>query len=292
MANKCLVTRLKAAIQNDDLPLFDTIKLEVVSSATSTANNYRLGLSVHDTNEGIIVKVDGNGYFANAYADLSDETKRMTQTSIFSGSTKNLYFANGPYNVYISNAHNIKSINIEGATKTNRSVFRLNLGELKNSPGIKTLSASQTNTYGSISDLPSTINDLMLTECGNVVGNINLVANKNIFSGHLWLGDTGITGSIEDYVAGQVSQGVEEYTSFLYNTLSSIIFRKNLTIGGVAPDVEIRYLSWSGTNRIICSDTAKLDTATTIYAKGATSEEISAWRQAGKTVVVITDAGE
>lgn len=36
-----------------------------------------------------------------------------------------------------------------------------------------------------------------------------------------------------------------------------------------------------------------MDDANVIYAKGATSEEISAWETAGKTVVVITDdAGE
>lgn len=290
MSNKCLVTRLKAAIQNDDLPLFDTVKFEVISDTSTQANNWRIGLSVHDAEEGIVVKVDGNGYFTNAYADLSDETKRMTQTTISSTAFKNLYFAPGPYNVYVSNAHNIKDISIEGV---NKSCIKLDLTELRNCNNLLSLRASQGRVSGAISNVPSTMNDLMFRLCTDVYGNIKDIAYRCIFSERLWIQNSGITGRVEDLVAGQVSQGVDTYTSRLFGNFGSIRTGTNLTFGGTTPTVEFHYFSWSGTSRIIAADVTPIENATTIYAKGATSEEISAWETAGKTVVVITDdAGE
>lgn len=293
MSNKCLVTRLKAAIQNDDLPLFDTVKFEVISSTSTKATNWKIGFAVHDAEEGIVVKVDGNGYFATAYADLSDETKRMTQTTISSATTIiYLYFASGPYNVYVSNAHNIKDISIEGANESAISCIKLDLTELRNSNNLLQLRASQGRVSGAISNVPSTMNDLMLRYCQDVYGNINDIAYKCIFSERLWIHYSGITGRVEDLVAGQVSQGVDTYTSRKFGNFGSIRTGKNLTFGGTTPTVEFHYFSWSGTSRIIAADVTPIENATTIYAKGATSSEISAWEAAGKTVVVITDDGE
>lgn len=292
MANKCLVTRLKAAIQNDDLPLFDTVRLNAVTkTSTARTSNFRLGITIESDSE-VTVRVDGDGYFANTFAELSDETKRMTSVKI-SSTTKNLYFKNGTYNVYLQEAHNLRSINIEGYSSSgDGSLFHLNLAELVNAPGLTMLRASQSTTYGSISYLPSTINDLMVNKSyGEITGDITAIANKCILSNRLWIEGTGISGSIEGLVAGQVSQGVEEYTSYKYDggNLSSTLLAKTLTIGGISPVVNISYVSWSGNNRIICADNVELNSATTIYAKGATSSEISAWEAAGKTVVVIDD---
>lgn len=290
MANKCLVTRLKAAIQNDGLPLFDTIKLQATERSSSNTQTFKLGVRTYE--DGITIRVDGDGYFANAFADLSDETKRMTETTVIQqNSTRSFYFKSGVYNVYIQNAHNLRLISIEGQLRTNLNFFRLDLTELKNNPGIKTLQANQSNIYGNIGDIPSTVTDLMILDSPAVYGNIRDMATKSVFV-RVWLGGTLVTGSIEDFVAGQVSQGAEEYTSYLIGKFSSTLFGKNLTIGGTSPSVDICYLSWSGTNRIIAADKTPIDDATTIYAKGATSEEISAWETAGKTVVVITDDGE
>ena len=294
MANKCLVTRLKAAIQNDDLPLFDTIKLHSVSSTTNYEAAYRLKLST--ANEGVVVKVNGNGYFATTFANLSDETKRMTETTMASSSIKYLYFAKGDYDVFIQNAHNIVTLGGEGSLPDNRNVFELDLAELKNNPGIVSLQSSQGSTYGDINNIPSTLTDVMVAATPTVTGNFNTVASRVVFSNRIWISVTGITGSIEGLVAGQVAQGATEGNLNVRGILGV------LTFGGIIQRTSIigERLEWNGNDRILVgcltssgiNPPASMDAADVIYAKGATSSEISAWEQAGKTVVVITDDGE
>lgn len=287
MSNKCLVTRLKAAIQNDDLPLFDTIKLQATERSSSNTNVFRLGVRTNE--DGVIIKVDGNGYFANAYADLSDETKRMTETTVIQQSTtttKCFYFKSGVYNVYIQNAHNLRHIGLEGPSSSNRNFFRLDLTELKNNPGITTLQASQSNVYGNIGDIPSTITDLMVTNTPTVYGNIRDIASKSVFT-RVWISNTLVTGSIEDFVAGQISQGAETSDWIMVGGFGNL-----LTFGGIIRNVKISGLSWDGADKIYGADNRDYSAATTIYAKGATAEKIAQWESDGKTVVVITDDGE
>lgn len=293
MANTCLVTRLKAAIQNDDLPLFDTIKLSSVSSTATAENSYRIRLIA--ANEGVVIKVNGNGYFATTFANLSDETKRMTETTVTSSSGKNLFFAKGDYDVFIQNAHNIVSLIAEG-NSSNRSVFKLNLSELKNNPGIITLQANQSSVYGDINDIPSTLTDFMVAATPTVTGNFNTVASRVVFSNRIYISGTGITGSIEGLVAGQVAQGVTEGNLNVRGILGV------LTFGGIIQNASVigERLEWNGTDRILVgcltsssiNPPASMDDANVIYAKGATSSEISAWETAGKTVVVVDDDGE
>lgn len=285
MANKCLVTRLKAAIQNDDLPLFDTIKLQATERSSSNTNVFKLGVQTNE--DGVTIRVDGDGYFANAYADLSDETKRMTETVVIkTSSSKSLYFKSGVYNVYIQNAHSLRAIFIEGPSTTDKNFFRLDLAELRNNPGIETLKASQSNVYGDIGDIPSTITDLMLSYASAVYGNIRNIATKSVFT-RVWITGTLVTGSIEDFVAGQISQGAE--TS---DWINSYGFGDRLTFGGIARNIKITLLSWDGADKIYGANNTTYSATTTIYAKGATAEKIAQWESDGKTVVVITDDGE
>ena len=282
MANKCLVTRLKAAIQNDDLPLFDTIKLQATERSSTTANVFRLG--VRSNEDGVTIRVDGDGYFATTYANLSDQTKRMTETTVTNTSSfKFLYFKSGVYNVFLQNAHNIYALNVEGPAVASPNFFRLDIAELKNNPGIVVLQANQSNVYGNIGDIPSTITDLMFTNTPSVYGNIRDIASKSVFT-RVWIRETLVTGSIEDFVAGQISQGAETSDWIAVNG-----FGTRLTFGGIVRDTKISGLSWDGADKIYGADKSTYSEATTIYAKGATAEKIAQWENDGKTVVVITD---
>ena len=293
MSNKCLITRLKAVIQNDDLPIFDTIKLPSVSSTATATNAYRIRVTTAD--DGIILKTNGSGYFATTYANLSDETKRLTEVAISSTSQKSYFFSKGDYGVFIQKAHNLRELTLEGAS-VSLCVFRLGLSELRNNPGITVLQANQSSVYGDVHDIPSTIYDFMVSGCSNVTGNIDDVAKRVHFTKRLWISNTGITGSIEGLVAGQVAQGATSGSLNVRGILGV------LTFGGIIQRESIigERLEWDGNDRILvgcltsssANPPASMDAADVIYAKGATAEEIAAWEQAGKTVVVITDDGE
>lgn len=285
---KCLVTRLKAAIQNDDLPLFNTIKLTTHSISPNAELLARLRISTHG-GDGVTIKVDGDGYFATSYANLSDETKRLTETTVTTTSSTgvNFFFKKGAYNLYLYNASNIKKIMINGQSSSGLvTVLQVDLSEFKNNPGIMQLDLNQASAAGSINDLPSTISILYLLNTPNVTGNLDELARKCVFT-NIFIGNTSITGSVENFVAGQVSQGVTELT------ISQRGFGTRLTFGGIVRNIENdRCLSWNGTDKIIIGNDTTVEASTSIWVKGATSEEISAWEAAGKTVVVVDDDGE
>lgn len=284
---KCLVTRLKAAIQNDDLPLFNTIKLTTHSITPNVELLAQLRISTYG-GDGVTIKVDGDGYFATSYANLSDETKRLTETTVTSTSSTGVdfFFKKGVYNVYLYNASNIKKIRINGQTSTGKvTVLQLDLSEFKNNPGIQQLDLNQASATGSINDLPSTISILYLSNTPTI-GNLDELARRCVIT-NIFIANTSITGSVENFVAGQVSQGVTELTILQRG------FGTRLTFGGIVRNIENdKCLSWTGTDKIIIGNDATVEASTSIWVKGATAEEISAWEQAGKTVVVITDEEE
>lgn len=285
-----IITRLNAVVQNDKLPIFDTIKLPSVTSTATSSNVYRIRVTTAD--DGIILKVDGSGYFATTYANLSDETKRMTEVAISSTSQKSYFFSKGDYGVFIQKAHNLRELTLEGQGSS-LCVFRLSLSELRNNPGITILQANQSTVYGDVRDIPSTIYDFMVAGCSNVTGNIDDVAKRVHFTKRLWISSTGITGSIEGLVAGQVAQGATSGSLNVRGILGV------LTFGGIIQRTSVigERLEWDGNGRILvgcltssgANPPASMDNANVIYAKGATSSEISAWEAAGKTVVVVTD---
>lgn len=285
MANQCLVTRLKAAIQNDNLPLFNTIKLTAHSITSNVELLSRLRISTYG-GDGVTIKVDGDGYFATSYANLSDETKRLTETTVTSTSSTGVdfFFKKGEYNVLLYNANNIKKIMINGQTASGYvTVLQADLSEFKNNPGINQLDLNLSSATGSINDLPSTIHILYLSNTPNVIGNLDELARRCTFT-NIFITNTGIIGSVENFVAGQISQGVTE------STISQRGFGTRLTFGGIVRNIEdSKCLSWTGTDKIIIGDDTTVEASTSIWVKGATSEEISAWEAAGKTVVVITD---
>lgn len=296
MTNKCLVTRLKAAIQNDELPLFNTIKLRAVATPTTIStitDVYKLEIGTND--DGVTIKVDGDGYFAETYENLSDPNMRYTEMYLVNTTNrKKLYFHNSNYNVYIQDANNLNSIYLyatgTGITNVKRTLLELDLNEFRNISGLKQCSLSYSNSYGDISNIPSTVTNFSCAST-TITGDISSLANKCIFDGskRFIIYSTGITGSVEDFVNGQVSLGSIE------NTISARGLLSQLSFGSVKYMNYGNVLYWAGVERIFVGESktsqnpTNFDICETIYAKGATAEEIAQWEEDGKTVVVITD---
>lgn len=97
------------------------------------------------------------------------------------------------------------------------------------------------------------------------------------------------TGSIENFVAGQIANGRSQVTIsnkiFCPWILTYATFGGNYytTMGG-------HWLTWDSASKITIyySTTSAFDNYSHVYAKGATAEEITAWENAGKIVHIIS----
>jgi len=147
-----------------------------------------------------------------------------------------------------------------------------------------------TGTFADIAN-KTDIAQINLSSIRTIAGSINDLAKLT----KLWeiaiygnLGD--YNGSIEAFVAGQIANG--RTTAILndaeHPTISLANVLKFATFGGNVLNVDGRaILTWESANKIVIYGGTAAEPTGYIYAKGATAEEIAAWEQAGKTVVVI-----
>lgn len=231
----CLLTTLKGSINNDNLPLFDTIILPLKAfTDTDSANNHRisLGFVSNGDGKGITIKVDGDGYFVlDDFSHLSDPEYQLKSYTITSGHNK-VYFANVDCNVYISK-YNLEYI----------------------------------WDYSKMTYTPVDIKEF---------GYSNLT--KFIYRT--------LTGSIEDFVALQIEAGFTVRNSS--NPVETNALSAGVTFGGETHAAGTGFLTWESESKIIYYRGTSIADSTEVYAKGATAEEITAWENAGKTVVVIS----
>ena len=148
---------------------------------------------------------------------------------------------------------------------------------------------TRTNSTGSIDnvDWPTNITSIYISENPGITGNITSFG-KCINLNQLATANTGITGSIEDFVAAQIANGRESVVSY---GISNAGWTQCCTFGGVKYPQSRQILFWDSASKITIysglDSSYNIDTANRVYAKGATAEEIAAWQAAGKAVTVI-----
>ena len=294
----CLVTQLKGDTQNDNLPIFGELvlqakKITIPDGKVLQGENVMLQFNQTDY---LTVSVDGDGYFATSFDGLDDPSQRMTSFTYNPGtetSITTLFFKNDNYNVHFSNKYAIHLIWTYCDRSNNKhpeTLLDMDLAKLEYMTSLKRLilNYSGAKTHGNILSLASCPNivDFMMANCPRIEGNITSIANKLKLSS-LFIYLTAITGSIEDVVTGQIEQGV------VTGTISARGLASQLTFGGSIQTSDYdsgAVLYWNTASKIYfgLGNSANINSCTTIYAKGATAEEISAWENAGKTVHVIS----
>ena len=188
------------------------------------------------------------------------------------------------------------------------------IANLANMTALKKLTLSNAkNIIGDIANLANmtSLIELTMSNCENVSGDISafanmrdltfLLCNGTSISGNIEslgnltsvtefvLHKTNVTGTVEGFVEGQVAAGRTSCALPIhFHSLTSLA-----KFGGVKRETDpniFNYISWESTSKIVVyvGTNSGYNNATTVYAKGATSEEISAWQSAGKTVVVIS----
>lgn len=95
--NKCLVTKLKATVNNDSLPKLDELILNCTPVATYTLN--KAALKLRTTADNCVVRIIGDGYFVDDDL-ISNPVKQVTLTK---NTNTILNCSNGTYKIGISN---------------------------------------------------------------------------------------------------------------------------------------------------------------------------------------------
>ena len=139
--------------------------------------------------------------------------------------------------------------------------------------------------HGDISQIQG-FSELVLLRANNkttssVYGDItNLGKNPNLLVADL---TSKCYGSVDAFVANKVAAGVTDSTQTV--TLGRCV----LTLNEINTNGCVNII-WEGTTRIFCFDGASegsIENASTIYAKGATKEEVATWENLGITVIVV-----
>ena len=337
----CLVTRLKGVVQNDNLPIFGKITINVVplSEISDSAQQ-----SIYIEGTDFTVEVSGGGYFSENYADLETPSSCLTSQTYQNGVT--LYFANVASTIHITDT--VFNIGVQSINVWNDSIFAVDLKTIAYSQSLNTLQLWQNSDVSVLKNLPNLIYACFIKCNGDFgfVRNSPLLETLNAYdspSGLILLSDvsdtvtgisaqnigkgdlssltsktglvsidlentdvtgsitdiggltsldtfnlfrTSVTGSIEDFVAAQVNAGRTSFSGEFrcYSALSFLTFG-----GNTYPDEAFQphFLTWDGNKIVIYTDDEDKANCPRIYAKGATNEEIIAWRLQGKTVIVI-----
>lgn len=276
---KCLVTTLKETVNNESIPKFGTLRGLLHGSGESSSAT---------------IQVSGQTTLT-AYSGglINGSPSRTIQQAL-----TNITFSAGEYMLDINPKYNI--------TYLQYFPMDFNLSELRYNENLQYI---RSNDYveGDVSDLlphkdtlqrmavktlhgdisqVQGFSELVLLRASNkttssVYGDIaNLGKNPNLLVADL---TSKCYGSVDAFVANKVAAGVTDSTQTV--TLGRCV----LTLNEIDTDGCVNII-WEGTTRIFCFDGApegSIENASTIYAKGATEEEVTTWENLGITVIVV-----
>lgn len=252
--NDCLLTQLKASVNNDGLSKLGILTLKVTPQTIANTNQQRFGFRA--SNGKVVTLKAYGGYFATTPQNI--EVDKLTTRVIKTADVDVLYFKNAEYHLEVENkygltilrnagnANSIVSINIDELPycdeltqlSVNNSQSVGNITSIKNLIGLTILSISNTNIEGDIANLSSLVS---LTELGintpgvygdcvalknmtslrnlsvrdGVYGNIvNLSKCISLIEGYVNL--SMIEGTLESLADGMVSNGRTSGTCVIY----------------------------------------------------------------------------
>lgn len=294
MVNKCLVTKYKSRAVSEDLLRINEMRIH--NSLTSEGNNSQIfGSSGTATilEDGFFFTVIETGARVKTFNVLNSKPVKMPagNYTIQISDKYNLTILRGYVNVDLTDIQYSNIAIIEG-------VYGL-IGDISVLKNMKNLtifeSYSSDKIFGDFNILAQvpTLTKFSIMDCPNITGTINNYpsayknmwdANFNNSNGLINFRNTGITGSIEELVASAKNAG---HNSGFVNIC---LFQcKGVTFGtydGNSFANDRCMLKWD--NDSIFYYQGQPNNFTTVFAKGASSSQISDWRNAGKTVYEIS----
>ena len=242
---------------------------------------------------------------------MNDPSQRLTQATV-NGTTKVYYYfsAQGGYEINIDNKYELEYLSIGNTTTAiATTAFEFNIEELEYCTKMKSILmlCPGSKITGNISYLSKLTELTGLSIIGNsrnitpITGDIASISNLTKLAynagggtsdNQIILYSTNVTGSIEDFVAGQVAAGRTQSPTGTVNGIRVRGWQKQFTFGGQVYDIGVpssyNRLIWEGTSKIILrmgSSYTSMDSD--VFAKGASANEISEWENQGLTVHII-----
>ena len=299
----CLVTKLKASVDNDNLPKLGVLTLNIEATAEADINTARVGFNCLSP---ITVKPVG-GHIWLSYSEYGDETKWTDQEITINPKSgyvpgrvtdkvTGVYCENKNFKLEVSSKYDISIILISTGGSLNKANVQLNTADLKFLPLVCCYLGYSNNTLGDVKDIPmDNLQELNLVAQSNITGNLSDITAINLKV--LGLYNSGVRGSIEDFVSAQCDAG---RTSVPSNEPISVraILENGRTFGGNVYNLgnTFAFMYWEGKNKIAIYQNGKYsdNSYTSVYVKGfsASDSEVVAWKAAGKTVVDATTGEE
>lgn len=289
----CLITKLKATVANDNLPFFDSVNIYPKQS-----DLYMYKLTIVSRTP-VTVDAFGSYYFSTTFG--GEHITTYTSNNLV------LYLPGIDGKVRINNKGEITQFKCEKIKQSDGTGWYqdplpvVDVAELASSPvtafvvggcGYGDFSSvvdmdTCTNVYfgyssydnASIAYLPKNATNYALQEC-NLGGNIALLGRCSKFR-TIYL-NPDITGTVEELVASFVANGRTTTIGAGKGNITIRYASSSNTFGGYTLSASSFVLDFNGTSYIVVTS------GTTVYAKGATAEEIAQWEADGKTVVVVS----
>lgn len=290
MAKKCLVTTLKSTFNNDNLLTRDEFIIHNVTSI----DNFRILSGV----EGGKATIMGDGYFVingthtkEYNTETGDDVELVCngEVNIKVNKKKNVTFVRIPhfYMEDFANVANLKTI--EGTS------FSGDIGSFENTK-ITRYAISGSDVYGDISKLPAGAINCMVRFTAVTASNLGAFVASAADSANIYIlltGNQALTGTIEGIVDACVDAGRVNKTIILSLRDTSVTFGGSNNFTRSAEPSSGARLKWTDKTHITyqCGsddDVSNPNLNIDIWAKGATSEQISIWESQGNTVHVVS----
>lgn len=234
----CLVTTLKATVNNDSLKKLGVISFNAIHGE-NTSSKYSSRCMTLSTNGPITIKTYGSGNFSI----LNDESVKVTEYTFTEPQTdRQIYFKDDTYLIEINNKYNITKIATPGYSDTS-SLFHFNIDDAAYCP-ISILNIDGNNVIGSFNSLSSSLTNVkIVNDSSNIV-----IDDLSKFINLVEFESAGSTNINFDTVANSVL--LEKFSNFdnrlIYGNILSIaklihlntlgIFYSNV-IGAVEPAI-------------------------------------------------------
>ena len=227
----CLMTKLKASVNNDNLPIFGKIIINVVP-LSEISNSEQQSILIEGTD--FTVEVSGGGYFSENYADLETPSSCLTSQKYQNGVV--LYFANVASTIRITNT--ITTISVHSVYVWNDSIFAVDLKTIAYSQSLNTLQVWQNSDVSVLKNLPNLI-FAYFVKCN---GDFGFVRNSPLLetlkayyapSGLMLLSD--VSDTVTALAASNIGKG--DLSSLTSKTGLEIIELENTDVTGSITDI-------------------------------------------------------
>lgn len=276
MSNNCVIRKLGVTVDNDNLPKLGVIRFEIPEGNNNRTISIQTGSS-----KTITLKSVNNRPFTVSGVSYTEKELSYSPT---------ITLDSGHYVFEVSNKYNIVVFNIHQTFYA----YNVDLEDFIYCPLVSITNISNKGNISVLKDI-TTLKEIMFygSQVIGVIGDISVLGKLNQLS-RLNVHASGITGTVEDFVAAQYDEG--ERHSCLTGIQLSASLQRNITFKGRNnPTFENNILTWESKTKIaVYAGAQTIADCTKVFVSGYTAEEIAEKTASGgdwedKTVINVDE---